>query len=406
MSNWRRLVGLVRFGVRRTAAHASVSRQVVFAVVGVAFTVMLMTTVGGIALGLASNSAVQSEDVDYWVVPEESTAEALAVDVGGPSLGDVHAVTDRLSTDRRIDYVTPIALRIVRLSNTETGTREYVLAVGVIPARDQSVAGLSMSALTPGDPYYANGSFDGRWTGELVTSDAAAQLLDADTGTVLRSDGTTNASFLVVDRQQAGLSTGAGPVPVVVVHLAELQALSGGTASDQAEQLLVRTDDPSVRSDIERLYPETDVVARGDLSARQLSTSNLPLAVAVTAFLTAFTVGVLLVATTMGLAVTDDRAFVATLAALGFSGSSRSLLVLVEVLTVALLGGGLGTVLGLVGIVLTNAATRHLLGVGVAVVDGRLLAVGLAVSVLIGLVASAYPLWLTRRTRIIEVLNA
>ncbi|WP_380677879.1 hypothetical protein [Salinigranum sp. GCM10025319] len=228
MSNWRRLVGLVRFGVRRTAAHAAVSRQVAFAVVGVAFTVMLMTTVGGIALGLASNSAVQSEDVDLWIVPEESTAEALAVDVGGPSLGDVHAVSDRLSTDRRIDYVTPIALRIVRLSNTETGTAEYVLAVGVIPAREQSVAGLSMSALTPGDPHYANGSFDGRWTGELVASDAAAQLLDADTGTVLRSDGATNASFLVVDRQQAGLSTGAGPVPVVVVHLAELQTLSGG----------------------------------------------------------------------------------------------------------------------------------------------------------------------------------
>ncbi|WP_380677877.1 hypothetical protein [Salinigranum sp. GCM10025319] len=58
------------------------------------------------------------------------------------------------------------------------------------------------------------------------------------------------------------------------------------------------------------------------------------------------------------------------------------------------------------GIVLTNAATRHLLGVAVAVVDGRLLAVGLAVSVLIGLVAAAYPLWLTRRTRIVEVLNA
>lgn len=400
------LVGLVGFGVRRTAARALESRQVAFAVVGIALTIMLLTTAGGIALGLASQSAIQSEDVDYWVVPEASTAEAVAVDVGGPALGDVHGVSARFADDQRIEYITPIELQIVQLRNPDSDIQAYVLAVGVVPERSQSVAGVSLSALTPGDPYYADGSFDGRWTGEVVVSTAASRLLDADSGSRLQSAGSSTRTFTVVDRQQPELSMGGGSVPVVVVHLAELQALSGGTTTDQADQFLVRTDNPSVRSDIERLYPGTDVVTRSGLTTRQLSTSELPLAVAVTVLLTAITVGVLLVATTMGLAVTDDRRFIATLAALGFSIRSRSLLVVVEVLTVAVIGGVAGVGLGSVVIVVTNAITTYTLGVTVAVVDGRLLTIGLAVSVVIGVLAAGYPLWLSRRTSVVEVLDA
>lgn len=160
-----------------------------------------------------------------------------------------------------------------------------------------------------------------------------------------------------------------------------------------------------MRRDVERLYPRTEVVASGDLSG-ELSRSSLPLAVAVTALVTALTVGTLLVGTTMGLATVDDRRSVATFAAVGFSERSRVLLVLVEVLTVAVLGGLLGLVLGVGGIALANAASRRYFGVPVASVDPRLLAAGLAVAVLVGLFAAVYPLWLSRRTPVVEVLES
>lgn len=403
MHRLRRVVGLVRLGARRTAALAVDSRQVALAVLGVALTVMLVTTVGGVALGLASGT-VGGDDVDYRIVPAASSVESVAVAVGGPKLGDVHRVTDRLSDDERIEYATPVELQVVQLT-AASGPEEYVLLVGVIPAAGQSVAGLPVSALTAGDPYYANGSYDGGWTGEMVVSEAAGRLLDADVGTTLRPVSASDRSFTVVARHEAGSSASPASVPVAVVHLAELQSIAGSADADHADQVLVRTDDPSVRADLAGVYPETEVVAGGALSTRRFAASNLPLAVAVTTVLTAVVVGVLLVATTMGLAVTDDRQFLATLAALGFSAPSRLLLVLVEVVAVAVLGGVVGMGLGVAGIAATNLATRELFGVGVAVVDGRILVADLVVSVLIGVLAAAYPLWLGRRTSVVEVLD-
>jgi len=401
----RRVAGLVRLGIHRTVRRATRSRQVAFAAVGVAFAVALVVTVGGVALALAAGPAVGGGGVDYRIVPAESAVESVAVRVGGPKLGGVHGTAAELDEDPRIEYVTPVDFQVLRASNPETGAREYVLFVGVIPEEEATVGGLSLSAMRPGDPYYANGSFDGEWTGEVVVSGAGGRLLNATAGTSLRVDAAPERSFTVVGRAEATTASGLGSVPVAVVHLAELQAVAGGSVADQADQILVRTDDRAVRGDIERLYPGTEVVEAGDL-AGELSRSELPLAVAVTALVTALTVGTLLVGTTMGLATVDDRRSVATFAAVGLSERSRVLLVLVEVLAVAVLGGLLGVALGTGGIALTNAASRRYFGVPVATVDARLLLAGLAAAVLIGLLAAAYPLWLSRRTPVVEVLES
>jgi putative ABC transport system permease protein len=79
--------------------------------------------------------------------------------------------------------------------------------------------------------------------------------------------------------------------------------------------------------------------------------------------------------------------------------------VLTEVLTLCLLGGVAGTVLGIGGIALVNAVAGALLGVSdVAVFRPELLGVGLAVALLIGLFAAPYPLLLSRRIDLGEVL--
>ena len=401
----RRLAGLVRLGVHRTASRTARSRQVAFAAVGVALAVGLVVTVGGVALALASGPVAGDGSVDYRVVPSGGSVESIAVRVGGPKLGGVHATAAELSADPRVEYATPVDFQVLRVSNPATDAGEYVLFVGVVPEPDASVAGLPLSALRPGDPHYANGSFDGEWTGEVVVSEAAGRLLDATPGTALRIEAAPDRSFAVVGRAEATTEYGPASVPVAVVHLAELQAVTGGTAADQADQILVRTDDRSVRRDIARLYPRTEVVAAGDLTG-DLSRSGLPLAVALTALVTALTVGTLLVGTTMGLATVDDRRSLATFAAVGLSGRSRVLVVLVEVLTVAVLGGLLGVALGVGGVALANALSRRYVGVPVATVDARLLLAGLVVAVLIGLLAAVYPVWLGRRTPVVEVLES
>jgi putative ABC transport system permease protein len=431
-----RLAGTVELGVRRVLGtlRSGSSSRITLSVVGVAIAVAMMTTVAGVSLGLASQSAVQGSDVDYWVVPAGADLDTIAVSVDGPRLGNVHEISATLAADDRVDYATPVLIQLVPVQPTPAGadavpnatnadsSREYLVLVGVIGPtaptdsgtdttdRPRTVAGVPVDPLRPGDPHYANGSYDGEWTGETVLSGAAADLLAAGEGDRLQLAGTaaaTNRSFTVTHVANGSLQTGVGPAPVAVVHLSELQAATGATADDPADQLLVSTDSRAVRDRIERLYPGTDVVTRAGLSTsgQQVSASSLPFAMGVAGFVVATVVGALFVATLFGLEVLADRRRLGVLTAVGVSDRSTSIVVFVQVVALCLLGGVVGSIAGAVGIVLVNAVAGHLLGVGdVALFRPLLLAYGLGVAALIGLLAAPYPLVLSRRTDLSEVL--
>lgn len=410
MRSARRLLSIIGLGFRRILGRlsGSASTRVLLSAAGVAIAVMLMTTVSGVALGLASQGTVQSDDVDYWIVPEETGESSSVLAVGGAQLGDVHTTAAELQRDDRVQFATPVQLRVVNIQNPRTETDEYVLAIGVIPQDgSESIAGLPLRGMTPGDPYYANGSYDGTWTGEAVLSDAAAELLETSTGESLaiRSGG-ANRTIQVTNVSQAGLSSGAGPIPVVVLHLGELQTIAGGTESDIADQILVSTNDASLKADLEASIPGTTVVSRSGVSTQGVSTSDLSLAVALTAFVTAVVVGVLFVGTMMGLEVMADRTELALLAAIGYSSRSRAVLVLTETVAVSVVGGIAGVGLGGLGIMLFNRLATQYFGVGtIATFEPFLLLYGLTVSVLIGVVAAPYPIWVSRRTNVSEVLG-
>lgn len=380
-------------------------RRVLLTAVGVALAVGLMITVTGIALGLASGNTVQSEDVDYWIVPEGSGTSSVAVSVQGPKLGAVHSVNDRLATDERISYATPVQLAIVQA--TAGNTTDYVLAVGIVPdTKNRTVAGLPTGQLTPGDPYYDNGSYNGTWTSDAVLSNAAAEVLASSGDEQVRLGSTSDRSFEIRQTTASDLSSGLGPVPVMVVHLAELQQITGGTSGDQADQFLVSTNAPGTRESLEGIYPRTRVIASGGLGAPEVSTESLPLAVAVAATIAALLVGVLFVATLMGLEITADRRNIATLAAIGMSSRSRLLLVSFETVTVSLLGGVLGIGLGVAGTFIVNYGSQSMLGTGsIARFHPALAGFGLVTALLIGLLAAPYPIWISHRTNVLEVLS-
>ncbi len=402
----RRAIALAKLGVTQTLGRlrTAEARRLVLTMLGVALAVALMVSVTSVAVGLASGSTVQSDGVDYWIVPEGGSASSIAVSVEGPRLGAVHQTTAELQTDSRVTFTTPVQLQIVRYPVGNDS--EYVLVAGVIPPEgEQSVIGLPTGALTPGDPHYANGSYDGPWTGEAVLSDAAAEVLGADTGDQLQPAG-TNRSFRAVDVAQADVSTGVGPVPVMLVHLSELQTVTGTADGDQADQILVSTNDPSIESRLDGIYPRTDVLTRSGVGGASISTSSLPLAVAIAALLAAVSIGALFVATLMGLDVIDNRATIAARGAMGFSNRSQIIIILAQVLTIAGIGGVAGTLLGIGGIAAINAISNSLVGVtNVAQFHPGLLAYGPVVAIGIGLLATPYPAWLANRTDIVEVLD-
>ena len=402
----RRALALSKLGVVQTLGRFRTAdgRRLAMTTLGVALAVALMVSVTGVAVGLAAGSTVQGEGVDYWVVPEGGSASSIAVSVEGPRLGAVHSTAEEIAADDRVRFATPVQLQILRVTNGET--TEYVLLAGIIPpGESQEVLGLPTGALTTGDPHYADGTYDGPWTGEAVLSDAAAELLSAEVGTELALSG-TNHTFTTTAVADGDVSTGVGPVPVALVHLSELQTITGTAAGDQADQILVSTNSPGVRSMLEDVYPRTEVLTKSGIGGTSVSSSSLPLAVAVAALLAAVGIGVLFVATLMGLDVLDNRATVAAQGAMGFSWRSQTIIVAAQVLTIAGLGGALGTVLGLGGIAAVNAGSTALLGVGnVAQFHPLLLAYGPVVAVGIGLLATPYPAWLARQTNVLEVLE-
>lgn len=402
----RRAIALCKLGVIQTLGRfrTAEARRLVMTLLGVALAVALMVSVTSVAVGLASGSTVQGDDVDYWIVPEGGSASSIAVSVEGPRLGAVHRTTAGIQTDDRVTFATPVQLQILRVSAGNTS--EYVLVVGVIPPEDdQRVVGLPTGALMSGDPHYADGAYDGPWTGEAVLSAAAAEVIDAESGDDLTAS-STNRSFQAVDMAEADIDTGLGPVPVMLVHLSELQTVTETASGDQADQILVSTNDPSVESKLAGVYPRTDVLTRSGVGGASLSTSSLPLAVAVAALLTAVSIGALFVATLMGLDIIANRATIAAQGAMGFSRRSQTVLVLSQVLTIAGLGGVVGTVLGLASLVGINWVSTAYVGVqNVAQFHPLLLAYGPLVALCIGLIATPYPAWLARRTDIVGVLD-
>lgn len=401
-------ISLVRLGVTQTLGRLRTgdSRRLLVTVLGVALAVALMISVTGVAVNLASGSTVQGDDVDYWIVPEGGSINSVAVSVEGPQLGSVHQTTTRIQSDDRVAFATPVELQILELSTGDTS--EYVLAAGVIPpGGEHTLLGLPSEQLTPGDPHYSNGSYDGPWTGEAVVSSAAAELLAVEQGdTLTPTRSTPNQTFEATTTAEGDLSGGVGPVPLILVHTSELQTLTNTATQDQADQILVSTNDPAVRSTLESIYPETQVLLRAGFGGSDLSTASLPIAVAVAALIATVAIGTLFVATLMGLESIAARDTIAVRSALGFSTASQMLIILVQTLTVAGLGGLGGTVLGVGGIHLLNVSADALSNVSqIAAVHLGLLAYGPGVALLIGVLATPYPAWLAARTDSLEVLG-
>lgn len=396
-ARWRGLIGLGIHRVRQQAFETE-TRQTVLSIAGVAISVALVLLVTSVGLGLATQSSVASSDTDYWIIPE-GTASSAVVSVEGQRLGKVHTANARIERIDGVTHSTPVLLSLSRFNIS--GEKKYVLAVGVIPGvANRSVVGVSTGDLTPGDPYYANGSYNGTRTGEAVLSSGAATTLGVSRGeqvTVASGASSANRTFSVRSvRESQGV--GIAQLPVMLVHLSELQTVTGATTGDSANQILVSAD-RDVEGRIEHVYPRTDVQTRSERFQQQVATAKLPLAIGVAAFIVAVIVGTLFMVTTMGLELVADSRNRALMAVLGLSRGSLALLTATQTFTVAFAGGLVGLGIWLLGVVAINAAATTVLGsVPIATFHPLLVAYGLGIALLIGLLSVPYLLLVNRRT--------
>ncbi|GAA0546110.1 ABC transporter permease [Halorubrum ejinorense] len=396
-----RLRGGVELGVAMVIQRLrhTAPRRIAYSILGVALAVGLFVLVAGIGIGLATGDAAVGSNADYRIVPESESSATLPVSVGGPQLGGVHEVGARLGERDDVRYASPVAVTLAEL--THGNTTEHVLVFGVVAHPGLRAGGLSSEPLTPGDPHYANGTYGGPKTNEMVVSTGTADLLGTTVGERVLLESPSGAGRETARMTVTNVSVASTPafdsVPVALVHLSELQTATGDTGRDTADQLVVAAESPAVRDDLETLYDRTEVVARS--SASGVGTDgDLALAVGGAGFVVSLVVGSLFVATTTGLEIRRDRRLWATLSALGFSASSRAIVVLVRTGLVALAGGLTGIGLGRIAIAVANAGVdRYVDETTVAVFSPEVALAGLVVSAGVVVITGPYVLWLTSR---------
>jgi putative ABC transport system permease protein len=412
VSKLTRWLGLVGVALRRTATKATrtAPRQTAVSVLGVAIAVALMLVVTATGLGLVQGTTVRGDAVDYWVVPQSGGASTMVVSTGSARLGSVHEKSANLTRDERIEYATPVQIEVLKVGSG--GSSEYVLGVGVVSdERLDRVAGLPTAPLSAGDPYYANGSYNGTWTGETVLSSGAAETLGVGPNATLSVagalSGSENRDLQVTAVESAAVESGLSGMPVMLVHLSELQTITGAQSADQADQILVQSNAGGLETELEDRFADANAVTRSGFTAQKSVDSDLPLAMGLAALLIAIVVGTLFVATTQGLQVEADSEQLATLTAIGFSRRARAVLLVVQALALTLVGGALGVVLAYLTTAVTNyAATRAIAPVPIADFHPLLIVYGLGVSAFIGLLVIPYLLAMERRTEgVTEVIR-
>ncbi len=393
----RRLVAILGVSLRRTYVRATDTApgRTWMSVVGVALAVGLMVVVAGIGVGIATQSTVYGDNVDYWITPESDGSSSALIDTDAPRFDSVHPTAAGLSNEDSIEYASPVLTQPLRVE-TDDGTAENVLAVGIVndPQFDD-ITDVTTNGLTEGDPYYESDE----WTGELVLSAGASELLAGTPGdaiTVTHPRGARDREF-TVSTVDSGTASGS-QFPVVVMQLSELQAITGADRNDEADQLVVSSTDPSIEPMLADVYPRSTVSTRAGLNAQAVFEDELPLALSVTAGIIAVVIGTLFVMTTTGLSVAADRNRLSTLAAIGVSRSTRFRLLASELLLITVVGGLIGVMLGMAGIRAANTvAQRTLISGTVASTEPFVLASGLVIAGVIGLLSLPYLAILLRR---------
>jgi putative ABC transport system permease protein len=372
-----------------------------------------MIVVSGVSLALADESTVDSEEADLRVVPPDHSSLTAVVDAEPPRMSGVHDRAETIESHDQVTDATPVLLSRVRLRAPDSGQPVGVLAIGVEPGpKSPTVAGLSTSSLGEGDPRYANGSYDGKYTGDVVLSAAAAEQLNASAcDPLLLQSGTTgpvDEEFSVVAIED-GSRTSSG-FPIAVFRLSELQEMSGAAEGDLANQILVRTsgDGGAVQRDLESMDENTTVVTDGGVvsNVRSLQGNTLAMGLSVTATLVGVVLCTLLIATTMGLAVNADRQQLAVLATIGYGRRAQLVVVTVTILGLVVVGATVGLVFGAFGTMFTNTVAQvTVTDTPIATLGPWVIPYALGVAILAGVFAAPYPLAIAARTSIIEELN-
>lgn len=329
----------------------------VLAVLGVAMAVLATVLLVSVGTGVIDTGQQKFDESgrDLWVTG--GPVELRPGSAGGfqNTLVESHSVSEDISAHESVGTAVPMSFQTVYVGRN---TSKYSTLIGAgAPARGPSVSITEGRPFQQRDVHYADGTYDGPMTHEVVIDQRTAAMLNVSVNDTLHIGGT-----LATARDNEFTIVGISPTysrfvgaPTVTLHLSELQEVTGTTGSDRATFISIQLQDganqTAVKSDIEASYPAYTVRTNREQLEATLQDKVTVIASGVSLVVLAVVAGILLTMNLQLSFVYQRRESFAALQALGTSSSSLSVVVLANTLFVGLLGG-------LVGIGLAVPATR------------------------------------------------
>ena len=337
-------VGLAGVRLRRNP------RRTALAVVGVGLAVLAVTLFASVGLGVAATGEEKfdSSGRDLWVTGGPLEIRAREAAPLENSLLGAHEVAAGVGSHEDVAVATPMAFQAIYVGANASDLR-LITAVGVPKAPAGTAVSVdSGEGLERGDVHYANGSYDGPMTRNVLLDPGTAERLGVSVGDTVHVGasraGAREREFTVVGISST-FSNFLG-TETAVLHLSELQALTGTTGADRASLLTVRleegADPEAVRADLQATYPDLEVRTNREQLTAVLGRQAPVVGSAATLVALSVALGLALALNLLLLTVTQQRRERAALQAIGLSPRTLSLTVETQGLLVGLGGATLG----------------------------------------------------------------
>jgi putative ABC transport system permease protein len=387
-----RVPGVLGVAVERLRYDRTRALLVVLGIALAAFAVMVLASVG-VGVIETGQAKFDQSGRDLWITGGPVSLAATAGGAGG-GITDAHRLRADLEGREDVRTAAALAFRTVYVSNG-SGRFETVIGAGA-PAVDEAVRIVEGRGFTPGDPHYAGGSYDGPMTREVVIDPRTASLLDVGVNDTLHVGGTTGRAaesrFRVVGVSPTFSNFLGGPT--VVLHLSELQAVTGTTGTDAATlvtvDLVEGADVTRAEREIQAAYPGYEVRTNREQLESTLREQAVVIASGTSLVVFAAVAGVAVTVNVLVSYVYQRRRELAALRAVGLSTRTLVAVTLAQALVLGVCGGLLATALTLLAIPVLNAVAAALVGFeGVVPLRGDVLLAGVGIAVVTSALAGA-----------------
>ena len=374
--------------------------RTLLAVIGVALAVLSVTLLGGVGLGVVETGEEQfdASGLDLWVTGGPVQISPGTVGSFENTLVDAHSVAESIEEREDVRIAVPMAFQTVYVS-TNGDDWETLVGVGA-PARGPSVQITNGTEFKHQDVHYANGTYSGPMTHEVIIDTRTAKLLDVSVGDSIYVGGTISSA-----RANQFEIVGVSPTfsrflgtASVTVHLSELQEVTGTTATDRASLITVSVADgtspAAVATEIESSHPSYDVRTNREQLTATLERQAVLLASGGSLVVVGVLAGITLTANLMVSVVYQQRREFAALKALGSRTSTLIGVVVVQAFVLGTLGGVVGVAATLPLVELLNVVANAIVGFEDVVRTPQwLLGAGVAIAIPISLVGSGLAGW-------------